>query len=741
MDPQTYREMGLNDHEYELIVERLGREPNYTEIGMMAVMWSEHCGYKYSRPILRRFGEYKKAMDEGSMENAGVTDIGDGYGIVFKVESHNHPSAVEPFQGAATGVGGILRDIFTMGARPIANLNSLRFGDLDDPHNQWLFREVVGGIAHYGNCVGVPTVAGEVVFHPCYTGNCLVNAMAVGLVKHTDVATAAAEGIGNPVLYVGSSTGRDGIHGATFASVELTEESEAKRSNVQMGDPFAEKLLIEATLEALASGDVVGIQDMGAAGLTCSTCETASKGGNGMIIDVQKVPRREQGMTPYEVMLSESQERMLAIVKKGREEAVAAIFKKWGCKAVVVGEVTGDGFVRVMDGDELAACVPARFLTDECPTYTLDTEKPGYIDEVQAFTPEKLEVPVDLTASLKMLLGDTTIASKRWVYEQYDHMVQTQTSGLPGGDAAMLRVRGVANKGLAIKIDGNGRYVYLDPRTGGMMAVVEACRNVSCTGAKPLAATDCLNFGNPEKKDIFWQFEQAVDGIALACEALHTPVVSGNVSFYNETQETSVFPTPTIGIVGLIEDVDKACSANFKNNGDVVVMLTPAGWEDPNQGLCGSEYLYKQYGIEAGMPPAVDLKLEVELQAAVREAIDNRLLSSAHDCSDGGLAIAVCESAIAGAKGVDIHINSYERADAVLFGETASRIIVSLPADNMPALEDVAIKHGCSAIGIGKVTNDNLVSFTLNGKLNVKLPLSEAAALYEQAIPSALDTK
>ncbi|MHB1460753.1 MAG: phosphoribosylformylglycinamidine synthase subunit PurL [Armatimonadota bacterium] len=741
MDPQIYREMGLNDHEYELIVERLGREPNYTEIGMMAVMWSEHCGYKYSRPVLRRFGEYKKAMDEGSMENAGVTDIGDGYGIVFKVESHNHPSAVEPFQGAATGVGGILRDIFTMGARPIANLNSLRFGDLDDPHNQWLFKEVVGGIAHYGNCVGVPTVAGEVVFHPCYTGNCLVNAMAVGLVKHSDVATAAAEGIGNPVLYVGSSTGRDGIHGATFASVELTEESEAKRSNVQMGDPFAEKLLIEATLEALASGDVVGIQDMGAAGLTCSTCETASKGGNGMIIDVQKVPRREQGMSAYEVMLSESQERMLAIVKKGREEAVAGIFKKWGCKAVVVGEVTDDGWVTVMDGNELAARVPARFLTDECPTYTLNAEKPGYIDELQAFDPTSLPVPEDLTASLKMLLSDTTIASKRWVYEQYDHMVQTQTAGMPGGDAAMLRVRGVANKGLAIKIDGNGRYVYLDPRMGGMMAVVEACRNVSCTGAKPLAATDCLNFGNPEKKDIFWQFEQAVDGIATACEALGTPVVSGNVSLYNETLDTAVFPTPTIGIVGLIEDVDKACSANFKNAGDVIALLIPSGWEDPIQGLGGSQYLYKQFGIESGMPPIVDLTLEVGLQAAVREAIDQRLLSSAHDCSDGGLSITVCESALAGNKGADIHINSCERPDSVLFGETASRIVVSLPQENMPALEDIAIKHGCSAAGIGVVTNDGQINFTLNGKLHVGLSVTEANVLYEGAIPNALNVK
>lgn len=741
MDPQIYREMGLNDYEYQLIVERLGREPNYTEIGMMAVMWSEHCGYKYSRPILRRFGEYKKAMDEGSMENAGVTDIGDGYGIVFKVESHNHPSAVEPFQGAATGVGGILRDIFTMGARPIANLNSLRFGDLDDPHNQWLFKEVVGGIAHYGNCVGVPTVAGEVVFHPCYTGNCLVNAMAVGLVKHSDVATAAAEGVGNPVLYVGSSTGRDGIHGATFASVELTEESEAKRSNVQMGDPFAEKLLIEATLEALASGDVVGIQDMGAAGLTCSTCETASKGGNGMIIDVQKVPRREQGMSAYEVMLSESQERMLAIVKKGREESVAGIFKKWGCKAVVVGEVTDDGWVTVMDGDELAARVPARFLTDECPTYTLETERPGYIDELQAFNPTTLPVPEDLTASLKMLLTDTTIASKRWVYEQYDHMVQTQTAGMPGGDAAMLRVRGVANKGLAIKIDGNGRYVYLDPRTGGMLAVVEACRNVSCTGAKPLAATDCLNFGNPEKKDIFWQFEQAVDGIASACEALGTPVVSGNVSLYNETMDTAVFPTPTIGIVGLIEDVDKACTAHFKNVGDVVVLLTPTGWEDPIQGLGGSEYLYKQFGIEAGMPPAVDLTMEVALQTTVREAIDQQLLSSAHDCSDGGLSITVCESAMAGAKGADIHINSYERPDAVLFGETASRIVVSLPVKHMPTLEDIAIKHGCSAVGIGTVTKDGQISFTINGKRKAGISVAEACTLYEGAIPNALNVK
>ncbi len=738
IDPKVYREMGLNDQEYERILQLLGREPTYTELGMFAVMWSEHCGYKYSRPILRRFREYRQAVESGGLENAGVVDIGEGWGIVMKVESHNHPSAVEPFQGAATGVGGILRDIFTMGARPIAILDSLRFGPLDDARNRYLFTHVVGGISWYGNCVGVPTIAGEVYFHRCYSGNPLVNAMAVGIVRIDKIARARAEGVGNPVLYVGSSTGRDGIHGATFASEELSEDSEARRPNVQMGDPFAEKLLIEATLEALATGDIVGIQDMGAAGLTCSTSETAFKGGAGMEIDVLKVPRREEGMTPYEVMLSESQERMLCIVKKGREEAVASIFRKWGLNAVVIGHVTDDGILRVKEGDAVAAEFPAAFLTDACPTYTLKAEEPAYIARVREFDPLQLPEPEDYNKVLLGLLASPSIASKRWVYEQYDHMVQTQTVYLPGGDAAVLRLRGTSGKGIALKIDGNGRYCYLDPFVGGMHTVAECARNISCTGAKPLAVTDCLNFANPERPEIFWQFERAVDGIATACEVLETPVISGNVSFYNETPDGAVFPTPTIGMVGLLEDVTLHCKAGFQQAGDRVVLLLPEGWRDPLQGLGGSEYLAVVHDIEAGAPPALDIEAEKRLQACVREAITQRLLHSAHDCSDGGLAVAIAESCMMGELGAEVTLATDERTDAALFGETASRIVVSLSAENLPRLQETAKAHRISAIELGAVMLEKTLRIAVNGSTRIDLPLDALADAYESAIPRLL---
>ncbi|GIV17593.1 MAG: phosphoribosylformylglycinamidine synthase subunit PurL [Armatimonadota bacterium] len=738
IDSKVYREMGLNDQEYERILQLLGREPTYTELGMFAVMWSEHCGYKYSRPILRRFREYRKAVESGGLENAGVVDIGDGWGIVMKVESHNHPSAVEPFQGAATGVGGILRDIFTMGARPIAILDSLRFGPLDDARNRYLFTHVVGGISWYGNCVGVPTVAGEVYFNRCYSGNPLVNAMAVGIVRLDKIARARAEGVGNPVLYVGSSTGRDGIHGATFASEELSEDSEAKRPNVQMGDPFAEKLLIEATLEALATGDIVGIQDMGAAGLTCSTSETAFKGGTGMEIDVLKVPRREEGMTPYEVMLSESQERMLCIVKKGREEAVASIFRKWGLNAVVIGHVTDDGILRVKEGEQIAAEFPAAFLTDACPTYTLKAEEPATIARLREFDPLQIPEPDDYNRVLLGLLASPSIASKRWVYEQYDHMVQTQTVYLPGGDAAVLRLRGTGSKGIALKIDGNGRYCYLDPFVGGMHTVAECARNISCTGAKPLAVTDCLNFANPERPEIFWQFERAVDGIATACEVLETPVISGNVSFYNETPDGAVFPTPTIGMVGLLEDVSLHCKAGFQQAGDRVVLLIPDGWRDPLQGLGGSEYLAVVHDIEAGAPPALDIEAEKRLQACVREAVAQRLLHSAHDCSDGGLAVAVAECCMMGELGAQIALDTDERTDAALFGETASRIVVSLPAANLARLQEVAKAYRISAVELGVVTSERALRIDVHGSTRIDLPLDALVDAYEGAIPRLL---
>lgn len=735
IDPTVYRQMGLNDQEYQRILQLLGREPTYTELGMFAVMWSEHCGYKYSRPVLRRFREYRKAAESGGLENAGVVDIGDGWGIVMKVESHNHPSAVEPFQGAATGVGGILRDIFTMGARPIALLDSLRFGPLHDARNRYLFTHVVGGISWYGNCVGVPTVAGEVYFHRCYSGNPLVNVMAVGIVRIDRIARARAEGVGNPVLYVGSSTGRDGIHGATFASEELSEDSEAKRPNVQMGDPFAEKLLIEATLEALATGDIVGIQDMGAAGLTCSTSETAFKGGTGMEIDVLKVPRREEGMTPYEVMLSESQERMLCIVKKGREEVISGIFRKWGLNAVVIGHVTDDGILRVKEGEVVAAEFPAAFLTDACPTYTLKAEEPAAIARMREWNPLQLPEPDDYNRVLLGLLASPSIASKRWVYEQYDHMVQTQTVYLPGGDAAVLRLRGTNGKGIALKIDGNGRYCYLDPFVGGMHAVAECARNISCTGAKPLAVTDCLNFANPERPEIFWQFERAVDGIATACEVLETPVISGNVSFYNETPDGAVFPTPTIGMVGLLEDVSLHCRAGFRQVGDKVVLLIPEGWHDPLQGLGGSEYLAIVHDIEAGTPPALDIEAEKRLQACVREAIAQRLLHSAHDCSDGGLAVALAECCMMGEYGAEIALATDERADAALFGETASRVVVSLPVANVPLLREIAKAYQVSAIELGVVTSGKMLRIGVNGSVRIDLPLGALIDAYEGAIP------
>jgi phosphoribosylformylglycinamidine synthase len=751
---EVYREMGLTDQEYERVVGILGREPTETELGMFAVMWSEHCGYKYSRPVLSIFARYREAQASGALENAGVVPLDDTLGIVFKIESHNHPSAVEPFQGAATGVGGILRDVFTMGARPIACLNSLRFGpiagaDATAARNRYLFEHVVAGIAHYGNCVGVPTVAGEVVFNPCYSGNPLVNAMAVGVVRLDSIATARAEGVGNPVLYVGSSTGKDGIHGATFASVELGPDSESKRPNVQMGDPFMEKLLIEATLEALETGDVVGIQDMGAAGLTCSTCETAAKAGTGMQIDVLKVPRRERSMTPYEIMLSESQERMLAICKKGTEERVASVFRKWGLNAVVIGHVTDDGLVRVMEGETVAAEVPARALTDECPVYQLQTEEPEYIAAVQAFDPCTLPEPEPVGSSAELtygrclhrLLASPTIADKNWVTEQYDYMVQTQTiTGPGGGDAAVLRIRGTS-KGIALKTDGNGRYCYLDPYIGGKIAVAEAARNVVCVGARPAAVTDCLNFANPEKPAGFWQFRRAVEGIAEATEAFGTPVVSGNVSFYNETPEAAIHPTPVIGMLGILENVDKRCGLAFREEGAPLVLLRAD--EDPSGGLGGSEYLSAVHGVEAGAPPAINLDAERRLQACMLAAIAEGLAVSAHDCSDGGLAVCLAESCIAGGLGAAVLLQSSNFSgwpgSAILFGEAQSRIVVSLHSErSLKRLEALASEHGVRAEWIGTVGGKDL-RIALDGVSLVEEPVTSLAATYREAVPALMD--
>ncbi|MCX6345636.1 MAG: phosphoribosylformylglycinamidine synthase subunit PurL [Armatimonadetes bacterium] len=729
IDPKVYREMGLSDEEYKSVTEALGRHPTYTEVGMYAVMWSEHCGYKYSRPILRYFSKYKEAIDGAGLENAGIIDIGGGLGVVFKIESHNHPSAVEPFQGAATGIGGILRDIFTMGARPIACLNSLRFGSLDDARTRYLFEHVVGGIAFYGNCVGVPTVGGEVYFEDCYAGNPLLNAMAIGVLKHDDIAYAKAEGVGNPVMIVGSRTGRDGIHGATFASVELTEESENRKSNVQMGDPFCEKLLIEATLEALKTGFITGIQDMGAAGITCSTCETSAKAGTGMTIDVRKVPVRETGMSAYEIMLSESQERMLAIVKKGRETEVANVFKKWGLQAVVVGKVTDDGLVHVYDNGELVAQVPAKSLADDAPTYYLKTSEPAYLKDVQNYDLSSIPEPTDYNEALIKLMTCSSIASKEWVYEQYDHMVQTNTIILPGSDAAVLRIR-ETTKAIAVTTDCNGRYCYLDPFNGAQIAVAEAARNLACSGARPIGVTDCLNFGNPEKPEAFWQFEQCVKGMAEACDFFGAPVVSGNVSFYNETPEMSIYPTPTVGMLGLIENAEKRCTSNFKNTGDVIALISSTCEPDS---LAGSEYLNTIHGLAVGKPPALDMDREKRVHEVVIRAIENGLLSSAHDCADGGMAVTLAESCILGKIGADVSMSDCCSNAAALFAETQSRIVVSLPDDGLGALKAIADELMVNCTELGKVGGSKL-SVIINDVEVISLDVDELEAGWRTSI-------
>jgi len=714
--------MGLTDAEYERIVQLMGREPTDTELGMFAVMWSEHCGYKYSRPVLRLFKKYREALEGDGFENAGVVPLDERLGIVMKVESHNHPSAVEPHQGAATGVGGIIRDIFTMGARPIALLDSLRFGPLSEARNRYLLEHVVEGISSYGNCIGVPTVAGEIAFHPCYTGNPLVNVMAVGVVPLDRIVPARADVPGSAVMYVGSSTGRDGIHGATFASETLGEDQQEKRPNVQIGDPFMEKLLIEATLEAIETGAILGMQDMGAAGLTCTTCEPTAKSGTGVEIELARVPTREPNMTPYEMMLSESQERMLLYVQAGREQEVAERFQKWGLHAVVIGRVTEDGVVRVRHRGEIVAEIPATYLTRECPTYYLETEEPAYLRAVQALALDTLPLPDDWNACLLQLLRSPNIASKRWVYEQYDWLVGTQTVLPPGkGDAAVLRIRGT-EKGIALQIDGNGRYCYLHPYRGAQLTVAEAARNVACTGALPRAITDCLNFGNPQRPDIFYQFEQCVRGIADAADYFETPVISGNVSFYNESQFGAVFPTPTIGMLGILEHVEDCVGAGFPESGLMVLLVSPAGYSDPLQGLGGSEYLAVIHGRECGVPPALDLAAEKSLHRFLAEAARRRLIRSAHDISDGGFAVALAECMLIEGVGAWVRLPSNlpppqegsgegldHRLDARLFGEAPTRVILSAEPALAPALQELAAHYNLRCQPIGFTGGDQLV--------------------------------
>ncbi|OIP35097.1 MAG: phosphoribosylformylglycinamidine synthase subunit PurL [Deltaproteobacteria bacterium CG_4_9_14_3_um_filter_44_9] len=703
---ELIKEHGLTDEEYEKIKQILGRDPNYTELGIFSVMWSEHCSYKSSRVFLKNFPTSGEHIIQGPGENAGIVDIGDGMAIVFKMESHNHPSFIEPYQGAATGVGGILRDIFTMGARPIASLNSLRFGSFDHPKTRYLLNGVVGGISGYGNCIGVPTVGGETYFNKCYNGNILVNVFTLGLVKKERIFKGVACGPGNPVIYVGSKTGRDGIHGATMASEEFDEKSVERRPTVQVGDPFTEKLLLEACLEVMSRDCIVGIQDMGAAGLTCSSCEMASRGGTGIEIDLSKVPRREVGMIPYELMLSESQERMLLVVKEGHEKEVEEVFKKWDLDVSVVGSVTDDGLLRVMNDGVMVAEIPARALSEESPVYLRPKERPEYLSMTQRFSVDNLPEPTEYTGIFLKLLGSPNIASKGWVYGQYDHMVRTNTVVLPGSDAAVIRVKGT-NKGIAMTVDCNSRYCYLDPYVGGMIAVAEAARNLVCSGAKPLAITDCLNFGNPEKPEIMWQFEQATNGISDACKRLNTPVVGGNVSFYNETQGEGIYPTPTVAMVGIIPDINLHQTQWFKDDGDVIVMLGKIYEE-----LGGSEYLAVVHGIEEGMPPGIELDLEIAVQNTCLEVIQKGIIKSAHDCSEGGIAVALAECCFSGPKfnrGATVNISKNMRGDCLLFGESQSRIIVSLDKGNLDHFKEIAGKNKAPFNIIGRVGGDRLV--------------------------------
>ena len=707
--PEIVAKHGLTPDEFERIKKILGREPNFTELGIFSVMWSEHCSYKNSRKELKKFPTTgPNILVKAGEENAGVVDIGDGWAIAFKIESHNHPSAIEPFQGAATGVGGIIRDIFTMGARPEFLLNSLRFGPITGDSanvktNRRLFTGVVAGIAHYGNCIGVPTIGGEIYFDESFEGNPLVNVFCLGVLRHEQLARGAASGVGNPVFYVGAETGRDGLAGAAFASRELTEESKEDRPAVQVGDPFKEKLLLEACLELLATDAVAGIQDMGAAGLTCSTCETASRGGTGIEIDLTKVPKRESGMTPYEILLSESQERMLIIAKKGKEEVVRQIFEKWDVPCAEIGRVTGDGMMRVRNNGSVAAEIPAKPLADEAPLYSRDAKRSTaenaqdaeFLREISALSASSA------VKSLGRLLADPTIASKNWVYRQYDHMVRTGTVVRPGSDAAVFHVR-EANKILSATTDCNSLYCSLDPRAGGRIAVAEAARNLTCSGAVPLAVTDNLNFGNPYKPENFWQLRECVEGVAETCRAFGTPVTGGNVSLYNESPAGVVDPTPTVAMVGLIADEAHITTQFFKAAGDVIMLVGELGNE-----LGGSRYLKVCHRRKVGPPPRLDIEREIAVQAAVRNLIRAGLVKSAHDCSEGGLAVAIAESCFKpdGLLGASLEL-THDSPIGALFGESQSRIIISVAPDNLEEVRSrlTSIPHAI----LGAVERDEL---------------------------------
>ncbi|HXM62763.1 MAG TPA: phosphoribosylformylglycinamidine synthase subunit PurL [Terriglobales bacterium] len=760
--PEIVHEHGLTPEEYEKVKQLLGgREPTITELGIFSVMWSEHCSYKSSRVHLKRLPTRSRRVVQGPGENAGIIDIGDGWACAFKIESHNHPSFIEPFQGAATGVGGILRDIFTMGARPVAVMDSLRFGPIRVPNvtgenaratqaeihkNHSLLEGVVSGIASYGNCFGVPNLGGETKFEACYSGNPLVNAFALGLVRRDQIFYAKAAGEGNPVIYVGSKTGRDGIHGATMASEEFSEASEAKRPNVQVGDPFLEKLLLEACLEAMQTGAIVGIQDMGAAGLSCSTCEMGARGHVGTEIELDRVPQRETGMTPYEIMLSESQERMLLVAQKGREDEVFRVFEKWGLDAVEIGRVTNDGKMRVLHHGEVVSEIPNEALTDDAPVYKRPLER--WEAPVPREMPQsiKLAEAGDFTGNLKRLLASSNICGKRWVWQQYDHMVQTNTVEGPGaGDAGVIRIKNSEPQGsqraLAMALDGNGRWCYLDPKLGAMHAVADAARNVACSGATPVGATNCLNFGNPEKPHIMWQFSKVIDGITKACEELDVPITGGNVSFYNETLGEGIYPTPVIGIVGILEDVHKAVFPHFRELGRAIVLLLASesgDITDAESEFGSSEYAKEILGALWGFPPALELEREAALQKALIEMIEAGLVDSAHDCSEGGIAVTLAESAFGQGIGLRVNLTSLGLPpEFVLFGEDASRVVISCDRSKLAGIQQVAAKYRLSAEEIGETVSEQ-IEITLDGRVVVSAAVSELRNSFEGALAAVL---
>ncbi|MCZ6694961.1 MAG: phosphoribosylformylglycinamidine synthase subunit PurL [Acidobacteria bacterium] len=727
---------GMTEEEYQRAVESLGRTPSYTELGIISVRWSEHCSYKSSKVHLGSLPTAGPRMIQGPGENAGVVDLGAGIVAVFKMESHNHPSFIEPNQGAATGVGGILRDIFTMGARPIASLNSLRFGAPDHPRTPFLFDGVVAGIAGYGNSIGIPTVGGEIYFHPSYNGNILVNVLSLGIARREKIHRGSASGVGNPVLYVGSRTGRDGIHGASLlASAEFDAESESKRPTVQVGDPFTEKLLLEACLEVMKEpGLVVGIQDMGAAGLTCSTVEMAARAGSGMEIDLDQVPLREEGMSPYEIMLSESQERMLLVATPQGEERVRRIFEKWDLQAAVVGRVTAGDRVVVRFGGAVVSSLPARLLVDEAPSYQRPAQRPSWQEELERLRIESIPEPPDGNEPLLRLVASPNLCSRESVYQTYDHMVRSNTVVRPGSDAAVIRLKGT-NQGLALSVDCNARYCYLDPEEGARLAVAEAARNLACAGAVPVGTTDCLNFGNPERPEIMWQFERAVAGIASACLALDAPIVGGNVSFYNETEGRAIHPTPTIAMVGLLDDVGIAMTQWFRSEGDLIFLIG-----ETEGSLSASEYLALIHGREMGRPAAVDLDRERAVQETARRAIANGCVRSAHDCAEGGLAFALLECCISGpdgAVGAEINLEPKGRLDALLFGEAPSRILFSAPPESRARLEHVAGNAGVPIHLLGKVGGESLSIRVGTGRV-VDLEVVGARKTWLESLPRLL---